>query len=242
MCMLNISQVDELLKIALGRVDRGGTDGNEYLILKFKLLLGEKLITPYDIEDKVGIQYEATEKKDLIERFYSISDRKEHFMIPPPPKKYSSLKNILDLGKQLGVVEHSEGNYKSLVCKEDWNKLTIKNRWIAIKTNPLGKMLVPTIARKIGREKVESLNLTITEILWVGLVLRKVRLINVFDLIEDCVVSSEEKIRSSTFLKHKYMHWGNEVQEIFFGYFVKERDHEIILGITPILPSGVMMI
>lgn len=241
MCMLNINQVDELLKIALGRADRGVTDGNEYLILKFKLLLGGKLITPYDIEDKVGIQYEPTEKKDLIERFYSISDQKKHFMIPSPPKKYSSLKNILDLGKKLGVVDYDKENEKSLL-KEDWGRLTIKNRWIAIETSPFGKMLVPTIVGKVGGERVESLNLTILEILWVGLVLRKVRLINVFDLIEDCVVLSKKKIRSSTFLKHKYIHWGNEVQKIFFGYFVEERDTEIILGIAPILPSGVTTI
>lgn len=250
MCMLNINQVDELLKIALGKADRGVTDGNEYSILKFKLLFGEKLITPYDIEDKVGIQYEATEKKDLIERFYYISELEKKFLIPPPPTKYSSLKNILDLGKKLGVVDYDERNEKSLVLKESWDKLEVKNMWIAIKTNPLGKMLVPTIAGKVGGENAESLNLTIAEILWVGLVLKKVRLINIFDLIEDCVDKiivdyvdlSDKIIRSSTFLRHKYIHWGGGVQEIFFGYFVEKRDSEIILKTVPILPSGVMVI
>lgn len=242
MCMLNISQVDKLLKIALGRVDRGGTDGNEYLILKSKLLLGEKLITPYDIEDKVGVQYEAMEKRSLIDRLCAVSDQKKHFMIPPPPKKYISLKNILDLGKNLGVVKYSDENYKSLTAKENWDKLVVKNRWIAIETNPLGKMLVPTITGKVEGEIVESLNLTILEILWVGLVLKKVRLINVFDLIEDCIDLSDKKIRSSTFLKHRYTHWGNKIQEIFFGYYVEEIDSKISLKISSILPKGVTMI
>lgn len=242
MSMLNISQVDELLKIALGRMDRGGTDGNEYIILKSRLLLGEKFITPYDIEDKTGIQYEAIEKRSLIDQLWLIPESKNNFMIPPPPIKYSSLKNILDLGKKLGVVDYDKGNEKSLVLKEDWDKLTIKNRWIAIKTSPLGKMLVPMIDGKVGGEKVESLNLAIPEILWVGLVLRKVRLIDVFDLIEDYVDLLEKRIRSSTFLKHNYRHWGSEVQEIFFGYFVEEIDSKISLKITPILPRKVMMI
>lgn len=242
MCTLNISQVDDLLRTALGRMDRGGTDGNEYIILRSKLLLGEKLITPYDIEDKVGIQYEAMEKRGLIDRLWLVSESKKHFMIPPPPTKYSSLKNILDLGKKLGVVKYSDQNYKSLVCKEDWDKLTVKNTWIVIKTNPLGKMSVPMVVGKVEREEVESLNLTIPEILWVGLILKKVRLINFFDLIEDIIDLSDKTIRSSTFFKHKYVHWGNKVQEIFFGYFVEEIDSKISLGIIPILPQGVMMI